>query len=174
MTELVEKMDVEKKVELLPEEKTSLPVELKSLPTETDPSYKGFMVPPNLDRIKPLFTPATDAVVDTKLDEFAFATRGVDVSRDANVQELGFLSILNMLPDEKARNEFLRWAKAESLKQARGEKISQKMTQVRQDSKSVSSGTISKDVGSLPRRRVPAKQVPHVPQYKRVPRRPHS
>ena len=50
-----------------------------------------------------------------KLDRIpTFGVTGEDVSEPA-IQEAAFLSILNLLPDDAARKEFLQWAKKESM-----------------------------------------------------------
>lgn len=47
---------------------------------------------------------------------------GSNVADNAQIQEMGFLTMLNLISDEKDRRDFLLWAKAEALKQERGEK----------------------------------------------------
>ena len=51
-----------------------------------------------------------------------FQETGEDVSSNAQIQEMGFLTMLNLISDEKDRHEFLVWAKKEALKQGRGDK----------------------------------------------------
>ena len=51
-----------------------------------------------------------------------FQETGQDVSSNVQIQEMGFLTMLNLISDEKDRREFLMWAKAEAHKQGRGEK----------------------------------------------------
>lgn len=114
-----EKMGPEKtesKMELSPETtsetKTSLPLEPYTPFGEI--KQKIGPVPPGSDAII--------APSDRQITADDIGSRGLDATRDIDIQEMGFLTILNLLPDEKARSEFLKWAKLESLKSASKEK----------------------------------------------------
>lgn len=70
----------------------------------------------------------------SRLDKIPpFVITGEDVSTNGAIQEVAFLSILNMLTDEQ-RLDFLKWAKIEQSKQeklrkTRGEKIVKELKQ---------------------------------------------
>jgi len=101
----------EKKIEVTDDDEKT-----PSLPLEP---FTGF-APVKLDKISPHIVAIEGAIVapkDRQIEPKDLETQGMDVSSDIDIQEVGFLSLLNMLPDEEARNEFLRWAKVESLRQ---------------------------------------------------------
>ena len=113
--EKMETVETERKVEI----KTETVPETKSLPLEP---YTPFAEIKSKIRSLPPGTDALVAPTDRQLTADDLDSHGMDTTRDIDVQEMGFLSVLNLLPDEKARAEFLKWAKLESLKSASKEK----------------------------------------------------
>ena len=105
--------------------------EMKTLPekekkvldsTETSSEKKKSVFTEPLDLCYKLHAPR-DAKKQGRLDRMpTFQETGEDVSSNAQIQEMGFLTMLNLISDEKDRHEFLVWAKKEALKQGRGDK----------------------------------------------------
>jgi len=93
-----------------------------SLETEEDKKDEKKVESEKLDLCYRLHAPR-DIKKQGRLDHLpTFQQTGTDVSNNAQIQEMGFLTMLNLISDEKDRREFLMWAKAEALKQSRGEK----------------------------------------------------
>lgn len=100
----------------LPEKKVEIRDEPESLEDKKSDKKKEETAtrPSGLDPIKFIGPPLKDAP--------SFSETGKDVTENARIQELAFLSILNLISDEKERADFLKWAKLEGLKQAKDKK----------------------------------------------------
>ena len=166
-----EKMEIvesEKKVEVKSE---TIP-ETKSLPLEP---YQPFGEIKSKIRSMP---PGSDGLVapsDKQLTADDLDGHGIDVGRDIDIQEMGFLSVLNLLPDEKARAEFLKWAKLESLKSTSKEKTEKDIKisrSVRVKPTLRATHNSRTDVKKLTRSRVPPRTTTAHKKHERVSGRP--